>query len=42
VQEHQPELVAYLVGQVTAAHRTGGRVTLDPARLIAAKGTRLS
>jgi hypothetical protein len=42
VQEHQPELVAYLVGQVTAAHRTGGRVTLDPARLIAAEGTRLS
>ena len=42
VQEHQPELVAYLVGQVTAAHRTGGRVTLDPARLTAAEGTRLS
>jgi pimeloyl-ACP methyl ester carboxylesterase len=42
VQEHQPDLVAYLVGQVIAAHRTGGGVTINPARLIAAEGTRLS
>jgi len=42
VQGHQPDLVAYLVGQVIAANRTGGRVTLDPAHLTAAEGTRLS